>query len=114
MSEPLQRDDLERMARSVRRREQAALDRTQAAEIQQLRLTVQVLMELLAEAGVLVPAAFDAKLEQRRQALEQKRAAEARRGSMTACTACHQEVPASRTQITENGTVCDPCYYNAT
>ena len=91
-----------------------ALDRTQAEEIQQLRLTIQVLMQLLAEAGVLSPEAFDARIEQRRMALEQKRAEVARRGPMVNCMSCQQSVPSSRTQITGDGTVCDQCYYNAT
>ncbi len=86
------------------------LDIAQADEIDRLRLTVRVLTEVLVDTLGLdetvlqyrLEAAIDEAGEAKRKAQEQ--------GAMVRCESCSATVPASKTNITAFGVVCDACF----
>jgi hypothetical protein len=89
------------------------LDVAQGEEIRRLRMTVEVLIDVLVDTVGLDPSVLKYRLE---AALEEARAADEeteRRGAMVRCAACAAEVPSRSTTITEIGVVCDPCAANS-
>src|SRR5690606_24439698 len=84
------------------------LDVAQGDEIRRLRLTGDVLIDVLVDTLGLDPSVLKYRLE---AALEEARAADEeteRRGPTVRCAACAADVPSRSTTITEIGVVCDP------
>ena len=90
-----------------------ALDKDQGKELERLRVTVAVLMDVIVEAGVTTDAKLTQRLVTALAALEPKpesgstTKAPAR---VTRCASCGEEVQASFTYVTERGEVCDRCF----
>jgi len=116
-----------------------ALDKAQSAELEKLRVTVQVLTEAMIDAEVLDRTLVAERLGSAFTALELRRNPKAPgtggpfRGGESAgadpnaaaakvattpakpepktlCGMCGESVPARMTTITETGVVCDPCF----
>lgn len=86
------------------------LDVQQGEEIERLRLTVQVLVDVLVDTLGLDSKVLEYRLE---AALEEAaaRRTEAEAGGRTiTCAFCETSVPVTRTNITEAGTLCDGCF----
>ena len=95
------------MAESVQKLFQ--LDRRQGRDIARLEAKVEVLLELLVEAGT-PREEIARRLEARFPAQEKKTEESSSSAAMVTCASCQQEVPANGTFFTETGEVCDSCY----
>jgi len=80
------------------------------SQIRDLGVLVATLVKMLGEANVLDPKVVryrvDAELEERAEAAKPA-------NRMVACTRCRNQVPAARTEMTEDGMVCDLCMAHA-
>lgn len=88
-----------------------ALDRAQSRQLQRMAATIDVLTELLIETGGIDKGELSSRVLSRVKQIEAAETEETRKGPTAQCSRCSTSVPASRTQITELGTVCDRCYY---
>ena len=89
-----------------------ALDRGQADEIARLRVVVGVLSQLLVDANVIDAEVLSSTVSVALAELEAaKRPAEDSSRAVVKCIGCKEECFACNTQITEDGVVCDECYY---
>ncbi len=95
------------MAESVQKLFQ--LDRRQGRDIARLEAKVEVLLELLVEAGT-PREEIARRLEAKFPAQEKKTEESGSSALMVTCASCQQEVPANGTFFTETGEVCDACY----
>jgi hypothetical protein len=86
------------------------LDVQQGAEIERLRLTVQVLVDVLVDTLGLDPKVLEYRLEAAFEEAAARRAETEAAGKMITCAFCDASVPATRTNITESGTLCDDCF----
>jgi hypothetical protein len=108
-----------------------ALDRAQGQELAALRVTVEVLSNLLIESGVVDEKSLRYRIEAawaNQELLEPPAPPPSAYETLSApvaaapppapepvpdqpveCARCFEKVPRSRTQITEQGTVCDLC-----
>lgn len=94
-----------------------ALDKDQGKELERLRVTVAVLMDVIVEAGVTTDARLTERLVAALATLEPKPQAgsEAAKPAprVTRCASCGEEVAANFTYVTERGEVCDRCFSEA-
>ncbi len=108
-----------------------ALDRAQAEEISHLRSLVAVMAEMLVEENVISGDILEMRLKDRLREIEEAKKPKTNSQSQgghpyrgegipskeqvpertTHCSRCGEEVFARDTQITEDGVVCDTCYY---
>lgn len=86
------------------------LDVQQGEEIERLRLTVQVLVDVLVDTVGLDPKVLEYRLEAAFEEAAAKRAEAEAAGKVLTCAFCDASVPATRTNITESGTLCDACF----
>src|SRR5262249_14100681 len=82
----------------------------QRGQIRDLGVLVGVLVKMLGESNALDPKVLryrvDAELEERAEAAKPQ-------NRMVACTRCGSQVAAARTEMTEDGMVCDVCMARA-
>lgn len=93
-----------------------ALDKDQGKELERLRMTIAVLMDVLVEAGVTEDAKLRERLDLALSTLEPKPApvtSPAGEARSVRCAACGNEVAASFTYVTSRGEVCDRCFDSA-
>lgn len=81
----------------------------QEQEIDELKLTVDVLVDLLVDTLGLDPTQLKYRLEAAFAELEAARAEARSKGAMVQCTSCGAQVRARQTTITVTGVVCDAC-----
>jgi hypothetical protein len=86
------------------------LDVQQGEELERLRLTVQVLVDVLVDTLGLDPKVLEYRLEAALEEAAARRAESEAAGKMLNCAFCEASVPATRTNITESGTLCDGCF----
>jgi formylmethanofuran dehydrogenase subunit E len=79
---------------------------SQRDQIRDLSVAVAVLVKMLAEAGTVDDKVLRYRVEAE---LEERLEASRPENRTTTCIRCKQQVAAARTQVTDDGTVCDRC-----
>lgn len=87
-----------------------ALDKAQAAEIDHLRATVDVLVDMLIDAGVIDEKTFGYRLEAEFDRVDSERREEEQAARLVECYSCGKKVDPKRTQVDAVGTICDVCF----
>ena len=90
-----------------------ALDRAQSVEIDRLRATVKVLVDMLLDAGALDQSAFRYRLEAEIDRADAERQEEVAAARKVECYACGQQVEPEQTQVNAIGTICDRCFHKS-